>query len=151
MRFNPSSKIKNFGNIDCNGRYVILNHHSGEVRLFHRNKPYHPFFNPKFSFKTSLDDKPNQVLNYELYYPFDYGKKEHCIVSIFLSESFTRNIRRMINDFNLEVLFKKKLEIKEHYYIEIEYLNSLLKIDDSSEIIGSNSNSESYKKSGKYK
>ena len=110
---------------------MILNHHSGEVRLFHRNKKRYSIINPKFTFKSNSKYTPPQILSYEQYFPFDYGKKEHCAISIFLSEGFTRNIRRMINEFNLEVLYKKKLEIKEHFKVEINYLHSLLTLNNS--------------------
>lgn len=148
MRFNPSSKSRNFGKVDYNDRYVILNHHSGELRLFHSQRRHHPMFNPKL-FSKAAPDRPRQVLNFERYFPFDYGRKEYCAVSRFLPESFTRNIRRMINDFNLEVLREKKLELKESFRLEVGYLRSLLHSTISKTRRESHPPSESPRQSGK--
>jgi hypothetical protein len=148
MRFNPSTKSKNFGNVDYNGRYVILNHHSGELRLFHRNLKRFPIFNPKFSIDSS-SKKPPQILCFEQYFPFDYGRKEYCTISKFLPEAFTRNIRRNINEFNHEVLLQKKLCIKESYDSQIRYLRSLLHSNISNHMKPiSELKSDSLKKSG---
>lgn len=134
--------------MDCNNRYVILNHHSGEVRLFHKDLQHFPVFNPNLFSKKSKNNSNFKIRNYEKYYPFSYGRKEHCVASTFLPDSFTRNIRRMISEFNFEVLLKKRFEIKETYNTEIQYLKSILNSDLSNKLQELEHKTSSHQNSG---
>lgn len=115
--------------VSSNDRYTILNFKKGEVRLFHHDLEQHPIINPKYQLKKKSGKNKIKILEFEEYYPFDYGCKEFCEVSVFLPEEFTIAVRREIINFNEHVRDLKIQKIKQNYQRKINQIYNKLKIN----------------------